>query len=72
MLLSKSLRYFRRSLYLSDYGGLPATILKDWKNAISHGNQAPTDEPTVTQLTVGNVSAKYARLLFAEKSFSLH
>ena len=55
-----------------DYGGLLAAILKDWKNAISHGNQAHTDEPTVTQLTVGNVSAKYARLLFAEKSFSLH
>ena len=25
-----------------------------------------------TQLTVGNVSTKYARLLFAEKYFSLH
>ena len=56
-------------MYLSDYGGLPAAILKDWKNAISHGNQAHTDEPKVTQLTVGNVSAKYARLMFAEKSF---
>ena len=52
-----------------DYGGLPAAIPKDWKNAISHGSQAHTDEPTVTQLTVGNVPAKYARLMFAEKSF---
>ena len=34
-----------------------------------HGSQAHTDEPTVTQLTVGNVPAKYARLMFAEKSF---
>ena len=52
-----------------DYGGLLAAIPKDWKNAILNGNQAHTDEPTVTQLTVGNVSAKYARLMFAEKSF---
>ena len=28
-----------------------------------------TDEPTVTQLTVENVSAKYVRQMFAEKSF---
>ena len=42
-----------------DYGGLLAAILNDWKNAISHGNQAHTDEPTVTQLlTDGNVSAE--------------
>ena len=42
-----------------DYGGLLAAILKDWKNAISHGNQAHTDEPTVTLLlTDGNVSAE--------------
>ena len=42
-----------------DYGGLLAAILNDWKNAISHGNQAHTDEPTVTQLlTNGNVSAE--------------
>ena len=34
-----------------------------------HGSQAHTHEPTVTQLTVGNVPAKYARLMFAEKSF---
>ena len=52
-----------------DYGGLLAAIPKDWKNAILHGNQEHTDEPTVTQLTVENVSAKYARLMFAEKSF---
>ena len=55
-----------------DFGGLLAAIPKDRKNAISHGNQSHTNEPKVTQLTVGNVSAKYARLLFAEKSFSLH
>ena len=30
---------------------------------------AHTDEPTVTQLTVGNVSAKYVRLMFSENSF---
>ena len=36
---------------------LPRAIPKDWKNAISHGNQAHTDEQ------------KYARLMFAEKSF---
>ena len=42
-----------------DYGGLLAAILNDWKNAISHGNQAHTDEPTLTQLlTDGNVSAE--------------
>ena len=70
--LSKSLKIRSTFVVPSDYGGLPAAILKDWKSAISHGNQAHTDEPTVTQLTVGNVSAKYARLLFAEKSFSLH
>ena len=52
-----------------DYGGLLAAIPKDWKNAILHGNQAHTDEPTVTQLTVGNVLAKYARLMFTENSF---
>ena len=52
-----------------DYGGLLAAIPKDWKNAILHGNQEHTNEPKVTQLTVGNVSAKYARLMFAEKSF---
>ena len=39
------------------YGGLLAAIPKDWKNAISHGNQAHTNEQ------------KYARLMFAEKSF---
>ena len=33
-----------------DYGGLLASILNDWKNAISHGNQAHTDEPTATLL----------------------
>ena len=43
-----------------DYGGLLAAIPKDWKNAILHGNQEHTNEPKVTQLTVGNVSAKYA------------
>ena len=52
-----------------DYGGLLAAIPKDWKNAILNGNQEHTDEPTVTQLTVRNVSAKNARLMFAEKSF---
>ena len=52
-----------------DYGGLLAAIPKDWKNAILHGNQEHTNEPKVTQLTVGNVSSKYARLMFAEKSF---
>ena len=52
-----------------DYGGLLATILKDWKNAILQGNQAHINEPMVTELTVGNVSAKCARLMFAEKSF---
>ena len=53
-----------------DYGGLLAAIpAKDWKNAILHGNQEHTDEPTVTQLTAENVSAKYARLMFAGKSF---
>ena len=52
-----------------DYGGLLAAILKDWKNAILHGSQEHTDEPKVTQLTVENVSAKYARQMFAEKSF---
>ena len=41
-----------------DYGGLLTTILNDWKNAISHGNQAHTDEPKGTQLlTAGKVSA---------------
>ena len=54
-----------------DYVGLLAAIPKDWKNAILHGNQEHTNEPKVTQLTVGNVSAKYARLMFAEKSFWL-
>ena len=48
---------------LLDYGGLLAAIPKDWKNAILHGNQEHTNEPMVTQLTVGNVSAKYARLI---------
>ena len=52
-----------------DYGGLLAAIPKDWKNAIVHGNQEHTNEPKVTQLTVGNVSSKYARLMFSEKSF---
>ena len=52
-----------------DFGGLLAAIPKDRKNAISQGNQSHTNEPKVTKLTVGNVSAKYARLLFAEKSF---
>ena len=52
-----------------DYGGLLAAIPKDWKNATLHGNQEHTNEPTVTQLIVGKVSAKYARLMFAEKSF---
>ena len=52
-----------------DYGGLLAAIPKDWKNAILHGNHEHTNEPTVTQLTVGNVSARYARLMFAEKCF---
>ena len=33
-----------------DYGGLLAAILNDWKNASSYGNQAHTNEPTVTQL----------------------
>ena len=46
-----------------DYGGLLAVILKDWKNAILHGNQEHTDEPTVIQLTTENVSAKYAQLM---------
>ena len=55
-----------------DYGGLPAAIPKDWKNAISHGSQAHTDEPTVTQLTVGNVSAKYARHCFLTNLSALH
>ena len=42
---------------LHDYGGRLAAILKDWKNAISHANQAHTDEPTVRQLlTDGNFS----------------
>ena len=49
--------------------GLLAAIPKDWKNAILHGNQEHTNEPKVTQLTVGNVSSKYARLMFAERSF---
>ena len=44
-----------------DYGGLLAVILKDWKNAILHGNQEHTDKPTVIQLTTENVSAKYAQ-----------
>ena len=52
-----------------DYRGFLAAIPKDWENVILHGNQEHTDEPTVTQLTVENVSAKYARLMFAEKSF---
>ena len=43
-----------------DYGGLLAAISKDWKNAILHGNQEHTNGPKVTQLTVGNVSGKYA------------
>ena len=33
-----------------DYGGLLAAIPKDWKNAILHGNQEHTNEPSVTQL----------------------
>ena len=45
-----------------DYRGLLATIPKGWKNATLHDNQEHTNEQTVTQLTVGNVSAKYARL----------
>ena len=44
-------------------------IPKDWKNAILQGNQAHNNEPMVTELTVGNVSAKCAQLMFAEKSF---
>ena len=52
-----------------DYRGFLAAIPKDWENVILHGNQEHSDEPTVTQLTVENVSAKYARLMFAEKSF---
>lgn len=48
---------------------LLAAIPKDWKNAILHGNQEHTNEAKVTQLTIGNVSSKYARLMFAEKSF---
>ena len=46
-----------------DYGGLLAVILKDWKNAILHGNQEHTDKRTVIQLTTENVSAKYAQLM---------
>ena len=46
-----------------DYGGLLAVIPKDWKNAILHGNQEHTDKPTVIQLTIGNVSAKFAQLM---------
>ena len=46
-----------------DYGGLLAVILKDWKNAILHGNQEHTDKPTVIQLTTENVLAKYVQLM---------
>ena len=56
--LSKTYTFDVRCTFLG-YGGLLAAILKDWKNAISHGNQAHTDEPTVTLLlTNGNVSAE--------------
>ena len=59
--LSKTLKILSTFVvpFLITYGGLLAAILKDWKNVISHGNQAHTDEPTVTQLlTDGNVSAE--------------
>ena len=46
-----------------DYGGLLPVIPKDWKNAILHGNQEHTDKPTVIQLSIENVSAKYAQLM---------
>ena len=65
--------YFRTFTILFNCSALGihffAIPIKIGTNAILHGNQAHTDEPTVTQLTVGNVSAKYARLMFAEKSF---
>ena len=63
-------QYTRKHNFV-DYGGLLAAIPKDWKNAILHGNQEYTNEPKVTQLTIGNVSAKHARLMFAEKTFCL-
>ena len=49
--------------------GMSWLVSSDKWKAPLHGNQEHINEPTVTQLTVGNVSAKYARLMFAEKSF---
>ena len=55
-----------------DYSGFLAAIPKDWKNAILLCNQEHTNGPKVTQPTIGNVSAKHAQLMFAEKLSALH
>ena len=54
---------FRVLCTFLDYAGLLAAIPKNWKHAILASNQTVTNESLETSQSVGNVSAKLARLL---------